>query len=343
MQSDYFHWMRKIGLIYTGGTIGMRQNEHGKLAPMDLESVSDKIPSLGLLPIEILPASLPNPLDSSEMTPEHWIALVEVIEGMMDDVDGFVVLHGTDTMAYTACALSFLIRGLRKPIIMTGSQLPIGVLRTDAVENLVSAFEFAALVDSRGDAVIQEVCIYFEYQLLRGNRAYKRSSNEFDAFSSPNLPALASSGVKLSISDDLLWRSNEPLSYQKTVGRAVGVITLFPGLDFSLLPSFPHWKVLLLRTFGAGNAPKNPEFRAFLKQAEDNGTIIVNTSQCVSGAILPGLYDSSSALEDVNMLSSKDMTFESAMVKSMVLLGQNLSDLEFRRIFLSSLSGELFE
>ena len=335
--------MRKIGLIYTGGTIGMRQNESGKLAPMDLESVSEKIPSLGLLPIEIQTASLPNPIDSSEMTPEHWISLVELIEEMMDTVDGFVVLHGTDTMAYTACALSFMIEGLKKPIIMTGSQLPIGVLRTDAVENLVSAFEFAALVDHQGDPLIQEVCIYFEYQLLRGNRAYKRSSNEFDAFSSPNLPPLASSGVKLSIAEDLLWRSSAPLKFQKRVGRAVGVITLFPGLDFASLPPFPHWKVLLLRTFGAGNAPKSPEFRAFLKRAEANGTIIVNTSQCVSGAILPGLYDSSSALEDVNMLSAKDMTFESAMVKSMVLLGRNLTDSEFRGIFLSSLSGELSE
>ena len=333
--------MRKIALIYTGGTIGMRQNKQGKLAPMDFESVAEKIPALKLLPIEIVPVTLDNPIDSSEMVPAVWQELATVIDGLMDSVDGMVVLHGTDTMAYTACALSFMFKGLRKPIIMTGSQLPVGVLRTDAVENIVSAFEFAALADEKGNAVIQEVAIYFEYELLRGNRAYKRSSNEFNAFSSPNYPKLASSGVSLSVNDDLLWRSNDSYALDIRVDNAVGVVTLYPGLNFSGLPALTDWKVLLLRTFGAGNAPKSAAFLEFLKRVEKNGTIIVNTSQCVSGSVLPGLYDSSSALEEVKMLNARDMTFESALVKSMILLGQGLSEAEFHIKFPLSLSGEV--
>lgn len=335
--------MRKIALIYTGGTIGMRQNERGKLAPMDFASVAEKIPALQLLPIEIVPVTLENPIDSSEMVPQVWQELAEVIDGLMDQVDGMVVLHGTDTMAYTACALSFMFEGLQKPIIITGSQLPVGVLRTDAVENIVSAFEFAALTEEDGSAVIQEVAIYFEYELLRGNRAYKRSSNEFNAFSSPNYPPLASSGVRLSVNKELLWRSKKTYALKSGIDTSVGVVTLYPGLDFDQLPHLPHWKVLVLRTFGAGNAPKSPSFLEFLKRVEKNGTIIVNTSQCVSGSVLPGLYDSSSALEEVKMLNSKDMTFESALVKSMVLLGQGDSVADFHIKFPLSLAGEVSE
>lgn len=343
MPGNCLEHMRKIALIYTGGTIGMRQNEAGKLSPMNFEGVTDKIPSLGLLPIDIVPRALSRPIDSSEMVPEIWVELIEVIEEMMDEVDGFVILHGTDTMAYTACALSFMIRGLQKPVVITGSQLPVGVLRTDAVENLVSAFEFAAMCNENGFPLVREVCIYFEYQLLRGNRAYKRSSNEFDAFSSPNFPALATSGVKVQLAQELLWESPGPLQFQKQLGTGVGVVTLYPGLDFDTLPALKGWNVLLIRTFGAGNAPKSAAFLRFLRRLEKNGTIIVNTSQCVSGSVVPGLYDSSSALEEVNMLSAKDMTFESALVKSMVLLGEELSEREFRIKFSSSLAGELTE
>lgn len=321
----------------------MRQNEKGKLAPMDFESAVEKIPALGLLPIEIQTVSLKNVIDSSEMMPQVWKELAEVVDKLMPEVDGIVILHGTDTMAYTACALSFMLQGLRKPIIITGSQLPIGVLRTDAVENIVSAFEFAALADKNGDSVIQEVAIYFEYELLRGNRAYKRSSNEFNAFSSPNFPPLASSGVRLSVNKELLWRSKESYCLDSRLSNNIGVVTLYPGLDFSELPALTNWKVLLLRTFGAGNAPKSDDFLNFLKRVEKNGTIIVNTSQCVSGSVIPGLYDSSSALEEVKMLNARDMTFESALVKSMVLLGRGHSPLDFYEKFSLSLSGEVSE
>ena len=335
--------MRKIALIYTGGTIGMRQNPQGKLAPMDFESVAEKIPALKLLPIEIVPVTLDHPIDSSEMAPAIWQELAKVIDSLMESVDGMVVLHGTDTMAYTACALSFMFEGLQKPIIITGSQLPVGVLRTDAVENIVSAFEFAALAEEDGSSVIKEVAIYFEYELLRGNRAYKRSSNEFNAFSSPNYPPLASSGVRLSVNKELLWRSERTYALKSGIDTSVGVVTLYPGLDFDQLPHLSHWKVLVLRTFGAGNAPKSSSFLKFLKRVEKNGTIIVNTSQCVSGSVLPGLYDSSSALEEVKMLNAKDMTFESALVKSMVLLGQGNSLADFHSKFPLSLAGEVSE
>ena len=321
----------------------MRQNPQGKLAPMDFESVAEKIPALKLLPIEIVPVTLDHPIDSSEMVPAIWQGLAKVIDSLMESVDGMVVLHGTDTMAYTACALSFMFEGLQKPIIITGSQLPVGVLRTDAVENIVSAFEFAALAEEDGSAVIREVAIYFEYELLRGNRAYKRSSNEFNAFSSPNYPPLASSGVRLSVNKELLWRSKKTYALKSGIDTSVGVVTLYPGLDFDHLPHLPHWKVLVLRTFGAGNAPKSPSFLEFLKRVEKNGTIIVNTSQCVSGSVLPGLYDSSSALEEVKLLNAKDMTFESALVKSMVLLGQGDSVADFHIKFPLSLAGEVSE
>jgi len=332
--------MRKICLIYTGGTIGMKQNPNGKLAPVDFDQLRVSIPALALLPIDLDVVTVDNPVDSSEMQPEGWIDLVERIEKHYQDYDGFVLLHGTDTMAYTASALSFLIQGLKKPIIMTGSQLPVGVLRTDATENLLSALEFASM-ERDGEALIQEVCIYFEYKLCRGNRAYKRSSNEFDAFSSPNYPALAESGVRMSVHEELLWKSSESiLRFQKKVDASVGVVTLYPGLDFTKLPVLDDWKVVLLRTFGAGNAPNTPAFIHFLQRCEEGGVQIINTSQCVSGRIVPGLYDSSSALEQFKTLSAKDMTFESALVKVMVLLGRNLSGDEFAVKFSESLSGE---
>ena len=275
--------MRKICLIYTGGTIGMRQNVNGKLAPVDFEELRKNIPALRLLPIELEVKTMDRPLDSSEMDPTVWADLATEIYGLHDLFDGFVVLHGTDTMAFTASALSFMLRGLKKPVIITGSQLPVGVLRTDAVENLLSALEFAAMEES-GTAVIQEVCIYFEYKLYRGNRSYKRSSNEFNAFSSPNFPSLAESGVRMTVHKELLWRSSKTkLELHKGFSNDVGVVTLYPGLNFNALQVQSNWRILLLRTFGAGNAPNSPDFIEFLSRCSDNGTVIVNTSQCVSG------------------------------------------------------------
>jgi len=331
--------MRKICLIYTGGTIGMKQNPNGKLAPVNFDELRASIPSLELLPIQLDVITVQHPVDSSEMQPEGWIDLVERIEVNYDDYDGFVILHGTDTMAYTASALSFMIQGLNKPVIITGSQLPIGVLRTDATENLLSALEFAAM-ERGGIPLIQEVCIYFEYKLYRGNRAYKRSSNEFNAFSSPNYPALGESGVRMTVYEELLWKSNRTTTFQKSIDASVGVVTLYPGLKFEQLPVLKDWKVLLLRTFGAGNAPNSHSFIEFLSRCEKSGIQIINTSQCVSGRIVPGLYDSSSAIERFNVLSASDMTFESTLVKSMVLLGQNLSQDEFAVKFSESISGE---
>jgi L-asparaginase len=332
--------MRKICLIYTGGTIGMKQNPNGKLAPVDFDQLRASIPSLDLLPIQLEVNTVAHPVDSSEMQPEGWIDLVERIEANYDAFDGFVILHGTDTMAYTASALSFMIQGLKKPIIITGSQLPVGVLRTDATENLLSALEFAAM-ERDGVPLIQEVCIYFEYKLYRGNRAYKRSSNEFNAFSSPNYPALGESGVRMTVYEELLWKTPaHTATFQKSLDAAVGVVTLYPGLQFDQLPVLQDWKVLLLRTFGAGNAPNSPAFIEFLSRCEKSGVQIINTSQCVSGRIVPGLYDSSSAIERFNVLSASDMTFESALVKSMVLLGQGLSQNEFAVKFSTSIAGE---
>jgi L-asparaginase len=218
--------------------------------------------------------------------------------------------------------------------------LPVGVLRTDATENLLSALEFAAM-EEQGQALIQEVCIYFEYKLYRGNRAFKRSSNEFNAFSSPNFPPLAESGVRLTVFKDRLWRTSLPKPlFLKKVDPSVGVVTLYPGLDFTSMPVMPHWKVVLLRTYGAGNAPKTEAFAEFLARCKKNGTLIVNTSQCVSGSVVLGLYDSSSTMESLKVLSANDMTFESSLVKSMVLLGEGVSEDEFGVKFSASWVGE---
>lgn len=332
---------KKIGLIYTGGTIGMKANTKGKLAPVDLDHPSTYIPNLHLLDAEIYVESVDPPIDSSDMQPSSWIDLVERIERNAEVYDGWVILHGTDTMAFTASALSFMTLGLRKPIVLTGSQLPLGVLRTDAVENMMSALEYACMDDGDGLPLIQEVAVYFEYKLYRGNRVYKRSSNEFNAFSSPNFPALAESGVQVRVRENLLWRTPyESVEFQKEVNSAVGVVTIYPGLDFDQMPALPHWKVLLLRTFGAGNVPSSEPFTNYLLRLSENGTIIVNTSQCVSGAVVPGLYESSSNLDRVSVLSGADLTFESALTKSMILLAQNLTKEEFEVKFSASLCGE---
>lgn len=333
--------MKKIALIYTGGTIGMQRDAAGSLAPVDFDRLRKHIPALELLPVELEVQTVEKPIDSSDMQPKHWVDLVERIENSYHHYDGFVVLHGTDTMAYTASALSFMIRGLQKPIIITGSQLPVGVLRTDAVENLLSAIEFAAMSDADGAPLIQEVAVYFEYKLYRGNRVYKRSSNQFNAFSSPNYPPLAESGVKIMSFPERFWKTTEPLAFWKNLSNAVGVVTLYPGLDYGTLPVLPHWKVLFLRTFGAGNVPSCPEFYRYLDQLGQNGTVIVNTSQCVSGSVQPGLYQNSLQKGNYNVLSASDMTFEAALVKAMVLLGQGMGPDEFNVKFSASLSGEL--
>lgn len=333
--------MKRIVLIYTGGTIGMKANASGKLAPVNFEELKRFIPELGLLQANLEVHTLEPPIDSSDMDGSHWVALVEIIEREYHNCDGFVILHGTDTMAFTASALSFLMPGIRKPVVLTGSQLPLGVLRTDAVENVLSALEYATLEDQDGAPLVQEVAVYFEYKLYRGNRVYKRSSNDFDAFSSPNYPYLARSGVQVRVEPDRLWRTKLPEpSFQKKVGNALGVVTLFPGLDFSTMPVLSHWNVLLLRTYGAGNVPSTPAFAQYLSRLSANGTLVINTSQCVSGSVFPGLYESSSSLEHATVLSAGDLTFESALTKTMVLLGQSLDHEAFQVKFSASLCGE---
>ena len=319
----------------------MKSNASGKLAPVNFEELKRSIPELSLLPAELDVHTMDPPIDSSDMDSSHWIELVKVIEREYERCDGFVILHGTDTMAFTASALSFLLPGIRKPVVLTGSQLPLGVLRTDAVENVLSALEYATLEAQDGRPMIQEVAVYFEYKLYRGNRVYKRSSNDFDAFSSPNYPYLARSGVQVRVEEEHLWRT--PLKspqFLKKVGNAVGVVTLYPGLDFNAMPVLPHWKVLLLRTYGAGNVPSTPEFANYLTRLANNGTVVINTSQCVSGSVMPGLYESSSAMDHVSVLSAGDLTFEAALTKTMVLLGMPFEKEAFQVKFLASLCGE---
>lgn len=333
--------MKKIALIYTGGTIGMQANAQGQLAPVHFEDLRAMLPAMDLLPGALQWFSLEEPVDSSNMTHRHWVELVELVEENYHDFDGFVVLHGSDTMAYTASALSFMIRNLDKPIILTGSQLPLGVLRTDAVENLITSVELALQSDASGAPLIQEVAIYFEYTLLRGNRAYKRSSNEFNAFSSPNYPALLESGVKIKVNKEALLRPKGPVSFHKAVSNAVGVITLYPGLDWDNLTPLAHWQVVLLRSFGAGNVQNTPAFSRFLTKCQEKNIVVLNSSQCVSGAVLPGEYESSAPLDGFKVLGINDMTFEAALVKAMVILGELKEGDDFAQLFGLSLAGEV--
>ena len=329
--------MRKIALIYTGGTIGMRQNEKGKLAPMDFESAVEKIPALGLLPIEIKTVSLKKVIDSSEMMPQVWKELAEVVDKLMPEVDGIVILHGTDTMAYTACALSFMLQGLRKPIIITGSQLPIGIKRSDAKENLITSIEIAS------SEIIKEVSIYFEYQLFRGNRVVKVNADNFDAFKSPNYPILAQAGVKIKYQKQYLSTgNNKKLKLFSAISNDVAILKIFPSINKNFVKSVLNSsKGIILESFGSGNATTEKWFLEELESAINNNKIIINISQCLSGSVRQGDYHTSILLKKIGVVSGGDMTTEAALTKLMHLLGQNYSNDKIKKEITFNLRGEI--
>ncbi len=338
---------RKILLIYTGGTIGMAKNpETGSLVPFDLDHISKAIPELTLLPCQIHTISFEEPIDSSNMTPTLWVELALMIRNNYDLYDGFVVMHGSDTMAYTASMMSFLLDNLSKPVIFTGSQLPVGVLRTDAKENLISSIELASLTNQDGSAVITEVAIYFEYKLYRGNRTFKNSSSNFEAFYSPNYPDLAELGVEMKINTEALWpRGNGPLRFHQSINSNIAVIPLFPGFNENIIYKTLEagTQGLILRTFGAGNAPNNFAFTESLKHCIDSGIPVINVSQCRMGSVNQNKYAAGRHLQDLGITSGKDSTIEAAITKMMFLLGQNLGSIEIANLFGKSLRGEISE
>jgi len=330
-------------VIYTGGTLGMVY-EKGELVPFNFEQILDKLPEIKRLDFEITFTSLNEILDSSNMCPEVWLELAQVIAKYYDLYDSFVVLHGTDTMAYTASALSFLLQDLSKPIIFTGAQLPIGVARTDARENVITALEIAASqIDNRPR--VPEVAIYFQNYLLRGNRAKKKETSQFNAFRSENYPPLAEVGVTIEYNEPYIseYCPALRLRHYTRLDANVGIIKLFPGITQPVLRAMleiQELKGVVLETYGSGNAPTFPWFLAELKAAVERGLLLINVSQCDGGRVTQGSYQTSTWLQKIGIISGADLTTEAAVVKLMFLLG-NYPRSRVPQLMQTPLCGEL--
>jgi L-asparaginase len=336
--------MTKILIIYTGGTIGMVNNPiTGALIPFDFKQIQQNVPELARLNYELDVHSFDPILDSSNMDPTIWAELAAIIERTYHEYDGFVILHGSDTMAYTASALSFMLENLDKPVVLTGSQLPIGEIRTDAKENLITALEIVA-TKNEGLAMVPEVCIYFDYQLFRGNRSIKYNSEKFEAFLSPNYHILAEAGVNLSFYSNYIHPHAEgPLHVQSDFNANIGVLKLYPGITPQAVQAITKSSVdaIVLETFGSGNTTTAQWFTDSLQDAIDNNKLIVDISQCQGGSVELGKYETSKKLQQMGVISGFDMTFEATVTKLMYLMGLKLSNEEIARLMEQSLRGEL--
>lgn len=335
-----------ILIIYTGGTIGMREDPITKtLAPMKFELLQDEIPELHKLGYQISSITFNPPIDSANMTPAIWGQIARTIKSNYSKYDGFVILHGTDTMAYTASALSYMFDNLDKPIVMTGAQLPIGVLRTDGKENLITAVQIAAEYRD-GKAMVPEVCIYFSSQLFRGNRTSKEDSEKFSAFTSKHYPPLATAGV------DIIYNT-EKINYPRGKGilkintetdDRVIVLRLFPGINrhyFEGVLDLPEIRGIVLESYGSGNMPTFPWMLNAIKKATKKGKILMNVSQCPGGKVQMGQYETSYELIKAGVVSGQDITVEAAITKLMYLLGQDLTSEEIKSHLGQSLNGEI--
>jgi L-asparaginase len=339
--------MKQILLIYTGGTIGMARDAiTGALVPLNFDRLSAAIPELNLLECNTQAISIAEPIDSSDMHPGLWVELAQLIQTNYTRFDGFVLLHGSDTMAYTASALSFLLENLSKPVILTGSQLPVGILRSDARENLISSIELALATHPNGQPLINEVAIYFEYKLYRGNRTYKNSSSNFEAFQSPNYPWLAEMGTEVTINySALLPPSNQPLVVHQRMNTEVAVLPLFPGFNPKIIYKLAEADLrgLILRTFGAGNAPTDNAFLEAVQWCIKRDITLVNISQCRAGTVNQNKYAAGKSLATLGVIGGKDLTLEAAVTKLMYLLAKPLNLAETAATMGKSLRGELSE
>jgi L-asparaginase len=335
-----------ILIIYTGGTIGMvHDQDTGSLVPIDFRHISDHVPELRKFGYDLHSISFDPVKDSSNIDPGVWVKIAEIIEENYNDFDGFVILHGTDTMAYTASALSFMLENLSKPVILTGSQLPIGLLRTDGRENLITAIEIAAAMEN-GAPAVPEVCIFFDNKLTRGNRTTKMSAEHFDAFYSPNYHRLAEVGLHLKYYNDLINypKKKQKLIVHKEFDTNVAILKLFPGINRKLLNAVTRMeglRGLIIETYGSGNAPTYQWFLDDLKSYLDKGGIILNVTQCQGGSVEMGLYETSRQMLAAGVISGKDLTSEASVTKLMHLLGRHTSKEKIIQSLNKSLAGEI--
>ncbi len=335
----------KILIIYTGGTIGMRRDANGTLVPFDFNSIEAEFPSVRQLNVDIEVCKMTS-IDSSNVTPARWSELARTIRGEYAAYDGFVVLHGTDTMSYTASALSFMLENLAKPVIFTGSQIPMGIMRTDGRENLITAIEIAA-ARRNGRPVVPEVALYFQNRLFRANRTSKFSAEALSAFDSRNYPPLAEVGVNICYNtDDILcpsYDASEPLRISERMDENVVILKLFPGISERTLRTVlavDGLKGVVLETFGTGNAPTAPWFIDTLADAIRRGITIIDVTQCQGGAVVMELYETGQRLQNIGVVCGHDMTTEAAVTKLMWLLGKNLSKSALRAALAEPMRGE---
>lgn len=332
-------------IIYTGGTLGMAYDASGALVPFNFGQILEKIPNLTNMNVAITVISFPEPIDSSNVNMQHWVDMGYIIYENYDTYDGFVILHGTDTMAYSASMLSYMLRGLSKPVVFTGAQLPISAMRSDARENLMTALEIAT-AKANGNPVVPEVCIFFNHMLLRGNRSKKVQSVHFDAFESENYPALAEAGIIIDYNYAAIktYEEGKKLKYYNKLDNRVMILKLFPGITSKILDScfdIEDMRGVVLETYGSGNSPSESWFINSLEKAVKKGIIILNVSQCNGGRVIQGRYQTSKDLKKIGVLSGGDITTEAAVTKMMFLLANETDDNEIRRKLVTPMIGEM--